>query len=103
MYSPSALASHLFSPFLAGNRVDARLLRALGVPAGDYEAHFGKILDPIENTCFDFYMEGASGRRYFFDIKFSEPGFGACEEDEAHRLKLEQHYRPHLDGLVDAR
>ena len=102
--SPSeAMAFELFSPFLQNGRVEARLLRALGIPAGDYEGRFEEVLDASENGSFDFYMEAKSGRRYFFDVKLSEPGFASCTDDEQHREKLERHYRPHLRERVDAK
>lgn len=97
------MAFDLFSPFLQNSRVHERLLRALGVPPEDYEGHFEKVLDTAEHTAFDFYMEGTSGRKIFFELKLSETGFGSCADDERHREKLERHYRPHLHGRVDAK
>lgn len=97
------MTNDLFSPFLQNGRVDARLLGALGIPVGDYEGHFEKVLDPAESTLFDFYMEGNSGRRYFFDAKLSETVFGSCTDDDRNREKLERHYRPHLHERVDAK
>ena len=98
-----AMALDLFSPFLQSGQADKRLLRALGIPAGDYEAHFEKVLDPAESTTFDFYLEAKSGRRYFFDVKLSETSFGSCDDDDRQREKLERHYRPHLHERVDAK
>ena len=83
--------------------MDKRLLSVLGIPADDYEGRFGKVLDPAEDTRFDFYMEATSGRKIFFDLKVSEAGFGSCADDEPHRDKLERHYRPHLNEYVDAK
>lgn len=99
----AAMTNDLFSPFMQNGRVDARLLRALGIPEGDYEGHFGKVLDPAEGTVFDFCMESDSGRRYFFDTKLSEAVFGSSADDDRNREKLERHYRPHLHERVDAK
>ena len=98
-----ATAFELFSPFLQRSPVDERLLRALGIPADDYEGHFDKILDPAEGTAFDFYMEAKSGRRIFFDLKLPEAAFESCADDAPHRKKAERQYLPHLNGLVDTR
>jgi len=98
-----AMTRDLFSPFLENGRVDERLLLALGIAAGDCEGRFEHVVDPVEGTAFDFYMETKSGRRYFFDVKLSEAGFDSCADDDRHREKLERHYRPHLREHVDAK
>ena len=94
----------LFFPFVREGAVDERLLRVLGiVPNTRYTAHFGKVLDAQENACFDFYLEGESGRKIFFELKRAESAFGSCADDEGHRAKLESHYRPHLSEHIDAK
>lgn len=94
----------LFSPFLQQGAVDERLLRVLGIAADTrYEGHFGKVVDAQERAAFDFYLEAASGRRIFFDMKRAETEFGACADDEAHRQALERDYRPHLAEHIDAK
>lgn len=103
MNPSQAMAFDLFSPFLQDNRVDAYLLRALGISAGDYEGHFEKAVDPAGGAVFDFYMAAPSGRSYFFDVKSSETGFASCADDDQHREKLERDYRPHLREHVDAK
>ena len=98
-----AIAFDLFSPFLQTSPVDKRLLRALGIPADDYEGHLDKVLDPAEGSALDFYIEAPSGRRYFFAVKGPEAAFESCVDDEPHRKKAERYYLPHLNGLVDTR
>ena len=96
---------NLFSPFILkdGGRVDSRLLKALGLPPDrHYTGHFEKVFDKEENTNFDFCLE-AKDQKIFFEVKLAESEFGSCENDERHRRKLEQHYRPHLTDRVDAR
>jgi hypothetical protein len=102
--SSQAMAFNLFFPFLRDGGVDERLLDVLGISAeAGYEGRFEKVLDPAENTRFDFYLEGPSGLKIFFDVKLCEDGFGSCDDDEHHRQKLERHYRPHLHEHVDAK
>jgi hypothetical protein len=98
-----AMAFDLFSPFLDEGRVDARLLKVLGVSGAGYRGEFDKVLDPEENTRFIFYMQADSGMRIFFDVKLAESGFGGCDDDERHRDALERRYRPHLREHVDAK
>jgi hypothetical protein len=104
--SPQALAFTLFAPFVDGEtgRVDPRLLKALGL-VGDvpYTGEFEKVIDPDENTSFDFYLEGPADLKIFVDVKLSESGFGSCMDDERQRARLEQHYRPYLTERVDSR
>jgi hypothetical protein len=98
-----AMAFDLFSPFLDEGRVDARLLKVLGVSGDGYRGEFDKVLDPEENTRFIFYNQADSGMRIFFDVKLAEEGFGACADDERQRDALDRHYRPHLRDHVDAK
>ena len=94
----------LFSPFLQQGAVDERLLRVLGIAADTrYEGHFGKALDPGDEAGFDFYMEAASGRKIFFEMKRTEPGFGARADDEEQKQKLERDFAPHLIDHIDAK
>lgn len=101
--SAQALCFNLFFPFLAddGRTVDSRLLHALGIGAQTaFSGKFETVLDKDENADFDFYLEAESGRKIFFDLKFSETQFGSCEDDERQGEKLEL-FRPHLHGHVD--
>jgi hypothetical protein len=94
----------LFSPFVRDAAVDERLLRVLGIVRNTtYEGHFSKVLDAEENGCFDFYMEGESGRKIFFELKRAEPAFGSCADDQEHRQQLERIYRAHLAEHIDAK
>jgi len=102
MAGADAWAFKLFSFFVREGGVDPRLLQVLGIPRETrYEGHFGKVLDREEATAFDFYMEGESGRRIFFDLKLAETGFARGADDERHRYGLERLYRPHLQEHVD--
>lgn len=106
--SSQAMAFNLFFPLMPdGERVDQRLLAALAVPADrQYLGEFEKILDPVEETNFDFYMQEANkseGRQLFFELKLSESKFGSCNNDCEHEKKLQSRYRPDLEGHVDAK
>ena len=47
-------------------------------------------------------MSSAPRPRLYVEVKFTERRFGTCENDDAHRSKLEQRYRSMLEGKVDA-
>lgn len=102
--SSQALAFNLFYPFLTkgGRNVDARLLKVLGLPTDvPHTGEFEKVFDRSENTNFDFYLEGPGEHKVFFEVKYSESGFGSCVNDARHCEKLTTHYRPHLSDYVD--
>ena len=103
--SSQALCFNLLFPFLAddGKTVDVRLLRALAIDSKSaFSGQFETVLGKDENTNFDFYLEAESGRKVFCELNFSETEFGSCEDDERHRVELELHYRPYLQGHIDA-
>ncbi len=78
-------------------------MQILGIGAeGGFSGQFETVLDKDESTNFDFYLEAESGQKVFLELKFSETEFGSCQDDEPHRTKLEQLYRPHLQGHIDS-
>ncbi len=44
-------------------------------------------------TNFDFYLKTEEGIQIFFEIKYTEDGFGRAKNDEAHRDKYNRTYR----------
>jgi len=60
-------------------------------------------IDGINNrrpTQFDFYFETESGKRFFFETKYTEYGFGSAKDDSDHRDKYKEVYMPHLSRVV---
>ncbi len=51
------------------------------------KALFEMVEDANENTNFDFYIELSSGERIFFEIKYTEDGFGKTHPDKNSPLK----------------
>lgn len=50
-------------------------------------------------TSFDFYFETKSGKRLFFEIKYTENGFGKAEIDASHEKKFDVIYQKHLKPI----
>lgn len=57
-------------------------------------------VDKRRPTSFDFYFETKSGKKFFFEIKYTEDGFGKAVNDSDHRDKFEKVYRQHLPRVV---
>ena len=60
-------------------------------------------IDGIGNrrpTQFDFYFNTESGKRFFFETKYTEYGFGSATDDAEHRDKYKEVYIPHLSRVV---
>ena len=56
-----------------------------------------------ENTSFDFHIkDDKNNREIFFEIKFTECGFGKAKNDEKHRLKIDSLYIPWLDRVKNS-
>ena len=63
-------------------------------------ARFEWVVDPAEETNFDFFMRTAAGGNIYFEFKLTESKFGTAAADERHRAKLTGIYAPRLAGLV---
>jgi len=61
---------------------------------------FEKILDTIEATNFDFYVQQQDGHRVLFEIKYTENEFGKTVGDKRHINKYNTIYRPKLEKLL---
>jgi len=48
-------------------------------------------------TMFDFYIRTKGGKNVFFEIKYTEDGFGKAEDDEDHQRKFTDVYEPKLN------
>ena len=68
----------------------------MGLPSDLFEggrAKFEYVPYPEENTNFDFYIEQPeSDIKLFFEVKYTEYGFGSCKKDDEHKLKFDSVY-----------
>lgn len=120
--SPHQYAHHLnssqvvcyefFRPMLcADGHLNERFLQFLEfarIPAIEFTNGYGKfewVPYPEENTNFDFFIqqtlpvEGVDERvpRVYFEIKYTEQGFGKCNNDARHQEKFKSIYLPMMD------
>ena len=100
--SSQAMCFNLFYPFVSQSERRNLLLSILmGENTEEMvEAEFEHIEDAEEGTIFDFFIRLKSGRRIFFECKFTEEEFGQAIDDERHQLKLKKIYRPMLRNKV---
>lgn len=98
MNSSQAACLNFFFPMLKENRIDL-LLELLGLNQEEVvTAEFEKVVCQREGTNFDFYIELETGRRLFFEIKFTEDGFGKVSDHPKYRKKYEEIYQNTLEG-----
>lgn len=103
--SSQAMCLNLFFPLAVAPSGRKLLTVALGQAdsmATGESWFFEKVVDPIENTNFDFLFSTSSGAMVFCEVKLSESGFGTANCDDRHREKLRTIYRPRLTGRVNS-
>lgn len=99
--SSQALCFNLFFPVLTERSAQEGLLEILDLSNERVtRCAFEEVLDPQEGTNFDFVMELESGRKVFFEVKYSEIEFGTVAADTSHLEKLRDIYLPRLKGRV---
>jgi hypothetical protein len=99
--SSQAMCFNLFFGFFTGPERDQLiLLEALRLPATVVDWAFEKVLQDNEQTNFDFYIDHGDAGQTCFELKLSENNFGTCADDERHRAKLAEIYRPGLEGWL---
>jgi len=97
--SSQAFALNLFFPFF-GQGAGNALLQALRQP-GEFNGWEPEhVADPVEGTNVDILWQTSDGAKTYCEIKLSEPEFGTARDDSRHRRKLDEIYRPVLQGLV---
>lgn len=98
--SSQALCFNLFYPFVAdGGWGSEPITSLLGTQGDTVEvADFEFVANAMEGTNFDFCLRLASGRRVYFELKYTEQGFGKAKADAVHMQKVETVYRPRLAG-----
>ena len=84
---PNDALIDLLSKYIAINKCDDAECQFEYVQGGEYEG---------EGTNFDFYLK-SGGTEVFFEIKYTEAGFGKCDNDNRHEEKFKRIYA----GLID--
>lgn len=100
--SSQAMCFNLFYPFLTNLSNPNILAATLAESAVETvaEAIFEHVEDEAEGTNFDFFLRFQSGRKWFFECKYTEEEFGRAKNDERHRAKLKEIYTEKLEGKV---
>lgn len=98
--SSQALCINLFYPLAAENALDS-FLKFLGMsPEVATRAIFEKeseIEVAARRTSFDFYVQLASARGIFVEVKYTEDGFARAKSDGEHRDKFRTTYLPLIE------
>lgn len=61
---------------------------------------FEKVISKEEGTNFDFYVKLKSGKQVFFEVKYTETGFGKVIDNAKYRKKYEEVYKTRLANLI---
>lgn len=81
-----------------------RVLNVMGIPFAPFvgaTAEFEKEFDDREGTNFDFYMESPDGESHIYvEVKYTEQGFGTCENNKSHRNKFKNTYLDLIENSV---
>ena len=92
--SSQIVCYEFFRPMLNADRTAKEILkrfiteRSISAHKGVLMGRFEYLPDPDEYTNFDFYLEGNDVKIYF-EIKYTENGFGKCDKDQKHKDKFE--------------
>lgn len=102
--SSQALCFNLFFPFLLphsrGLTAIVRALEINGSPIAS--ACFEFEPDSSEGTNYDFMIPLDTGCRVYFEVKYTEAGFGTAKPDEEHLRKFRSIYSPRLEGRFES-
>lgn len=81
-----------------------KCLDAMGIPGNQFidgHAEFEWVPYKEENTNFDFFLEGTDPKKsIYFEIKYTEQGFGTCRNDEDHKIKFDTIYKDMIDNCA---
>ena len=79
-------------------------LNSMGLPGDKFSngyAEFEWVPFEEENTNFDFYIQGQDpAHKVYFEIKYTEQGFGACKNDDTHRQKFDTIYKDMIENCA---
>ncbi len=100
--SSQGLCFNLFFPFFYQfQNASLIFLNTIGIKKQEIKDWgFERILCPKEGTNFDFYLKLQDNTQIFFELKLSEVNFGRAVNDDRHKSKLTDIYRPRLKNLV---
>jgi hypothetical protein len=106
--SSQAMCINFFYPLIVEKKLDI-ILKTLGFDNGERvnyatvefekESKIDK-KDKLRPTNFDFYFETESGKELYFEIKYTEYGFGKAKKDVEHKTKYEQIYKEAANGKI---
>lgn len=101
--SSQALALNFFVPIVK----EGLLSNFLGIEDEvfntkfEYEEENSFEVNPYRKTNFDFYAE-SNNKKYFFEVKYTEKGFGSAKKGSAHKEKYKTIYKPTLEKICKA-
>lgn len=102
--SSQAMCINFFFPLFIEEKLDI-VLKAVGFfnELVDYKTVcFEKISDLEKNgrhTNFDFYLQTKNGKKFYFEIKYTEREFGKPKKDDKHKRKYRTNYADKCDNL----
>ena len=100
--SSQAMCINFFYPLILKNKLDL-ILPILGIGGNveynrvEFEKESAVEKNNERKTNFDFYLKTEEGTQIFFEIKYTEEGFGKAKNDEAHRDKYNRTYKAALN------
>ena len=56
----------------------------------------------IEGSNFDFTIPLDTGSRIYFEVKYTENGFGSAKQDDEHLSKFQNIYQPRTSGRFES-
>lgn len=114
MNSSQAMCFNFFYPLLNERKLEliTDFLKLTGESIKYETACFekeSKVEVKSRKTYFDFYFETVSGKKFYFEIKYTENEFGTAPKDkedtkkydQEHIKKFEDIYKPHLSVIAD--
>lgn len=93
--SSQVVCYEFFRPLIDHKNDMLKAIEIMGIPSNafiDFNAEFEKKFDDGEGTNFDFYLSANKTNNLYVEVKYTEQGFGTCDDDERHRLKFENTY-----------
>jgi len=66
------------------------------------KVEFERVLDPLEGTNFDLYVELTKQKRVLFELKYTENKFGSAKMDSRHIDKIDDIYFSKLSPLLNS-
>ena len=105
--SSQAMCLNFFFPFFEERELNL-ILKFLGFENEeiDYsktcfekDSEIEKSIKNYRPTSFDFYIETKTGKKIFFEIKYTEQEFGKAKEDEIHIAKFNNVYKNNLQVI----